>query len=380
MTSSFVSDPSGGNTMEEALNTIPSSAIAAIHLACCCLITGCASIENPMSVPTGARDSLVYAAGMERTRRLKETSRTIDVFVDCDNVVLNSPGHAMTPLEAQVLLAAQIDGVLRARLEKFPFFRVTAGESLMAKVRSRRLANDAEGGVVPHLEQRERADYTILARIDSVYTHGDGGVANAAALGGSGAVAIGIEEHSKETSAIGGMVAGLATAFEPNVVEIGMTFELYDNSKSKTVHTEHLDRTCKGMSKHNTGSAILQAARECVAEYGNILAREYGQESRVLATRGEGKYAWVSLGRKDGVAAGSHIMFYEFTDAGDVIESWDRIEQPIAYGVVVGVPDENTCWTRVEKHSSVSVRKYHYAKLVSVQKPSSFLGRMGIGD
>lgn len=338
------------------------------------------AIENPATVPMGARDWLVYTAGMERTQRLKETQRTIDVFVDCDNVVLNSPGNAITPQEVQALLPSEIDGVLRARLQKFPFFRVTAGESLMARVRSRRLANDAEGGVAPHLEQRERADYTILARIDSVYTHGDGSVGNAASLGGSGAVAAGIEEHSKESSAIGGLVSGLATAFEPNVVEIGMTFELYDNSKGRTVHTEHLDRTVRGMSKHNTGSAILQATRECVAEYGNILAREYGQESRVLATRGNGKYAWVSLGSKDGIATGSHIMFYEFTDAGDVIESWNRIEQPIAYGVVVGVPDEKTCWAKVEKHTTVSVRKYHYVKPISVPKPTGIFGRIGIGD
>ena len=159
-----------------------------------------------------------------------------------------------------------------------------------------------------------------------------------------------------------------------------MTFELYDNSKGRTVHTEHFDRACKGMSKHNTGSAILQAARECVSEYGNVLAREYGQESRVLATRGEGKYAWVSLGRKAGVSAGTHVVFYEFTDAGDVMESWDRIEQPIAYGVVVGIPTEDTCWVKVERHTSVSVRKYHYVKLVSVEKQSDFLGRIGIGD
>lgn len=346
----------------------------------CLLLTGCAAIENPMAVRTGARDSLVYAAGMERTQRLKESQRTIDVFVDCDQVVLNSPGNAMTPLEARALLASQIDGVLRARLQKFPFFRVTAGESLMARVRSRRLANDAEGGVAPHLEQRERADYTILARIDSVYTHGDGSVGNAASLGGSGTVAAGIEEHSKETSAIGGFVSGLATAFEPNVVEIGMTFELYDNAKGRTVHAERIDRTCRGMSKHNTGSAILQAARECVAEYGDVLAREYGQESRVLATRGDGKYAWVSLGRKSGVASGTHVMFYEFTDAGDVMESWDKVEQPIAYGVVVGVPTEDTCWVKVERYTSVSVRKYHYVKPISVPRQNGLLGRIGIGD
>ena len=345
---------------------------------CFVLVAGCAHIENPMTVPVGPKDAEIYEAGMIRTQRLKETQISVDVFVDCDNIVIRSPDNQMSPVEARALLSSQIDGVLRAQLQRFPFFRVTAGDSTLEKVRARRLITDAEAGVAPLLEQRERADYTVLARVDSVYSHGDGGVPNAAVLGGAAMTADGIAEHSPETSAIGGMIAGISSAFEPNVVEMSMTFEFYDNVHGRSLHIEHVDRTYEGTSKHNTGSTILRAARDCIAQYGEMIAREYGRESRVLSTRGDGEYAWISIGSKDGVAAGAHVLFYGFADAGDIIESWDHVEEPVAYGVVIGVPDEHTCWAHVEQFDKIAVRKYHYVKVIAVPKTSGFAERIGL--
>ena len=250
----------------------------------------------------------------------------------------------------------------------------------MNKVRQRRMSNDVESGLPPMLEQRERADYAVLARIDSVYSHGDGSVPTSGAIGGSSIVAGAVVEDSPKASTIGGMIPSLATALEPNIVEISMTFELYDNNKGKTVHTEHIDRDSSGLAHHNTGAAILKAARDCISDYCNIIARDYTQENRVLSTRGDGKYAWISLGSKEGIAAGDYVMYYEFADAGDIIESWDHVEKPVAYGVVIGVPDEHTSWTRVEQYSSVAVRKFHYVKVIAVpDKKDGILGRLGLG-
>lgn len=72
-------------------------------------------------------------------------------------------------------------------------------------------------------------------------------------------------------------------------------------------------------------------------------------------------------------------MFYGFTDAGDIIESWDHVEQPVGYGVVVGMPDDETCWVRVEQHNIVAVKKFHYVKIVDEPPPpASFTDRIGL--
>lgn len=355
------------------------AATFAVAAACVACWGGCRHIANPMTVPIEIRDREVYQEGMERSERLRATQYSVDVFVECGPVVLASVGNQMTAVELTEVVLPGTDGALRAQLGKFPFFRVTAGDSLMAKRRARLASNAVEAGFAPKLEQRENADYTVLARIDSVYAHGDGAVPGFGAFAGAAGVGGGVATHSDEASSIGGMTSGFSRSMEPNAVEVSMTFEFYDNAKGRVVHTEHIDRDSAGLAKHNTASGALYAVRQCIAEYGRIIAREYTQENRVLATRGGGAYAWISLGRLDGASPGTHVMFYGFTDAGDIIESWDRIEEPVAYGVVVGIPDEHTCWTRVEQHSSVAVRKYHYVKIIDVPKEKAgLLERIGL--
>ena len=51
----------------------------------------------------------------------------------------------------------------------------------------------------------------------------------------------------------------------------------------------------------------------------------------------------------------------------------------MAYGIVVGEPDDQTCWVKVEQASSVHVKKYHFVKVQVVEKKkSSLLERVGL--
>lgn len=199
-----------------------------------------------------------------------------------------------------MILLSQVPGNLRSVVEKFSRFRGTASKFIPEKMREQALTRARETGQSPRLEQTEKADYTLLARIDSIYTHGDGAVSAGGTLSRVGMMAIGILQHSEEMATVGEMTTGVAQNMEPTVVEVSMTFKLYDNAKGRLIHTEHIDKESKGVAKHNTGAVILATVRQCLKEYGRLLAREYMQETRVLETRGAGAYAWVSMGRNEG--------------------------------------------------------------------------------
>lgn len=359
------------------------------------LLVGCATtIQNPAVEPKGERDNAIYEAGKVRTERKEEKKYSVDVFVDPGAIDLKRTG--MTEEELEKHLLSSLDGYMRSKLQKFPFFNVTTADGVVARMRARKMANAVESGEEPEVSKREEANYVILAKFASVMTHGDGGVANAstvagttAGVGGVGSIA-GAHTQTGNVSmtglgvgttmlAGGAAVAALGNGLEPNVVDIVMSFEFYDNVHEKTISSESIVRKYSGSSKDNTAALVLCAARECADEYITILARDYLQEARVLDTTGNGKYAWVTLGRKDGVAAGTKVMFYEFVDADDVMAGWSKLRRPVAYGTVVGEPDDQTCWVEVEKASKVHVKKYHFVKIQNVEKKtSSILERIGL--
>ena len=342
------------------------------------LAAGCATIENPMTVPQGPRDSAIYEAGKQKTERKDEKKFTIDVFVDCDAIDLQRV--SIDDEKAKAHLVSTIDGYLRSRLMKFPFFKVSTAEGVAARIRAKRMAAAIEAGEEPDIRPTaEEAQYVILAKIDSVMTHGDGGVANASTVAGTGGGLAGMWGHSPQTAVAGGAVAGLGNGLEPNVVDVSMTFEFFDNVREETITSENVVRKESGSSKDNTPALVLAAARSCADEFVSILARDYLQESRVLETRGDGKYAWISLGQKDGVTTGTKVMFYEFADLDDVMDSWIKTPRPVAYGSVVGIPDAKTCWARVEQFEAVHVKKFHFVKVIAVPKTgSSILERIGL--
>jgi len=88
-------------------HTPPAALLAAAAFAL--LGAGCATIENPMTVPQGPKDSEIYEAGKRKTERKDEKKFTVDVFVEADNTRLSKT----------------IDGYLRSKLGKFPFFAGT---------------------------------------------------------------------------------------------------------------------------------------------------------------------------------------------------------------------------------------------------------------
>ena len=358
--------------------------------------TGCATIENPMTIPQGPRDAEVYEAGKQKTERKEERKFTVDVYVDCEAVDLERV--SISNEKEKHHLVSTIDGYLRSRLQKFPFFKVTTADGVVARVRSRKIANAVESGEETDgvVAPREEAQYVILAKIDSVMAHGDGGVANASTVGGTGlglggigSMAGAVHDSGRVSAtgmgtgvtllSAGAAVAGLGNGLEPNVVDLSMTFEFFDTTREETVTSENIVRKESGSSKDNTPALVLSAARKCVDEFVSILSRDYLQESRVLETRGDGKFAWISLGQKDGVSPGTKVMFYEFADLDDVMDSWVKTPRPVAYGTVIGVPDAKTCWAKVEKYDSVHVKKFHFVKVIAVPKTqSSVFERVGL--
>lgn len=355
------------------------------------LVSGCTTIENPMTVPQTPRDSEIYEAGKQKTERKDEKKFTVDVYVDCEAVDLQRV--SISDETAKAHLVSTIDGYLRSKLQKFPFFKVTTADGVLARVRARKIANAVESGEEEDgaVASREEAQYVILAKIDSVMAHGDGGVANASTVGGtavgvggigsiagSGGSATGVGTGVTLLSA-GAAVAGLGNGLEPNVVDLSMTFEFFDTTREETVTSENIVRKESGSSKDNTPALVLSAARKCVDEFIAIISRDYLQESRVLETRGDGKFAWISLGQKDGVSPGTKVMFYEFADLDDVMDSWVKTPRPVAYGTVIGIPDAKTCWAKVEKYDSVHVKKFHFVKVIAVPKTqSSVFERVGL--
>ncbi len=356
---------------------------------------GCATIENPVAVPVGPRDSEVYEAGKKRTDRQQEKKHSVDVAVDVEAIDLQR--ISMTREQVEQHLVSALDGYLRSRLQKFPFFNVTTSDAVVARMRARKMSDAVESGEEATVAPREQAEYVILAKFDSVMTHGDGGVANASTVAGTGAGVGGVGSiagaHTQTGNvsatglgvgvtmmAAGAAAAALGNGLEPNVVDVTMSFEFFDNVREKTISSESVSRKYSGSSKDNTPALILNAARACADEYMGILARDYLQESRVLETRGDGRYARVSLGLKDGVVSGSKVYFYEFEDLDDVMAGWTKSERTIAYGTVIGEPTANQCWVEVEKYKDIHVMKYHYVKVMAVQKKKSgVLERIGIG-
>lgn len=355
-------------------HTPPAALLATAAVAL--LGAGCATIENPMTVPQGPKDSAIYEAGKRKTERKDEKKFTVDVFVEADNARLSKT----------------IDGYLRSKLGKFPFFKVSTADTTAARVHARRMTKAVESGEEADTSiPRSDAQYTILAVVNSAETHGDGGIANASTVAGAGMGVAGVGSMAGSQGSPTGMgtgatllAAGAATAalgngLEPGVVEMSINFEFYDNVHDETISSENVIRQVSGLSKSSVSSETLSAARACVDEYVAILSRDYLQEARVLETRGDGKYAWISLGQKDGVVADTKVQFYEIDDLGDVMDSWSVTQKPIAYGTVIGVPDGKTCWAKIEQYDKVSVRKYHFVKIISIPKPkSSVLERVGI--
>lgn len=354
------------------------------------LAAGCAtSIVNPVVEPQGPRDSEIYEAGKQRTDRRDEKKYSLDVLIDVDAIDLQRV--SMTREQVEEHLVSAIDGYLRSRLQKFPFFNVTTADSVVARMRAKKMAAAAETGEEMEVAPREEAQYVILAKFDSVMTHGDGGVANASTVGGTATGVGGIGSLAGAMGSgtgigtgvalisAGAAAAGLGNGLEPNVVDVTMSFEFYDNVNEKTISSENISRKYSGSSKDNTPALILHAARECVDEYLAILGRDYLQESRVLETRGDGRFARCSLGIKDGIKSGTQVYFYEFEDLDDVMAGWTKSERTIAFGTVVGEPTNTQCWVEVEKYKNTHVKKYHYVKVMAVQKTkSSILERVGL--
>ncbi len=359
------------------------------------LAAGCATeIINPVTVPLGPHDSEIYEAGKRRTDRKEEKKYSVDVLIDVDAIDLQRV--SMTREQVEEHLVSAIDGYLRSRLQKFPFFKVTTADSVVARMRAKKMAAAVETGDEAEVAPREEAQYVILAKFDSVMTHGDGGVANASTVGGTaagvggiGSIAGGVHDNGLLSAtgigtgvtllSAGAAAAGLGNGLEPNVVDVTMSFEFYDNVHEQTVSSENIARKYSGSSKDNTPALILQATRACVDEYLAILGRDYLQESRVLETRGDGRYARVSLGIKDGVKQGTQVYFYEFEDLDDVMAGWSKSERTIAYGTIVGEPTATQSWVEVEQYDKVAVRKYHFVKVMAVQKTkSSIRERMGL--
>ena len=359
--------------------------------------TGCATqVLNPMDTEQSETDrNAVYEAGKRRTERQTEKKYSVDVYIDVDAIDAERVSLSREQIEEHLVSA--LDGYIRSRLQKLPYFKVTTSDNVMARIRARKMAAAVEAGEEPDVAQREEAQYVILAKIDSVMTHGDGGVANASTVGGTAAGVAGVgsmagamSENGLSATGLGVgstlLAAGAATAVvgnlvNPNVVDVSMTSEFFDNVNEKTVSTENVVRKSSGNSKDNTAAEILDAARACASEYIDRLSREYGQEARVTMVRGNGRYARVTLGRTDGVVEGTHVQFYEFEDLDDFVGGWVKEPLPIGYGTVVGAVDARTCWVEIQKNSRGHVKRFHYAKVIDVPKTeSSVLERVGLGN
>lgn len=369
----------------------PSSLFAAAAFAA--VFAGCVSPQNInpiVDAQKGPADAEIYEAGKQKTERKEEKKYTVDVFVDCEAVDMQRV--SIDNEKAKTHLVTSIDGYLRSKLQKFPFFKVTTADSVTAKIRAKRLAAAVEAGDEPAIKpSQDEAQYVVLAKIDSVMVHGDGGVANSSTVAGTGTGVAGVGSIAGAQGSLTGIGAGttllaagaaaaaLGNALEPNVVDISMTFEFFDNVREETILTESVVRKYSGSSSDNTPALVLHAARECVDQFISIVGNEYLQEARVLETRGDGKFAYVSLGKKDGVSLGSRIQFSEFADFDDVMDSWAHELRAIGYGTVVGNVEPTKCWVKVDDFDKAGIRKYHFVKVIETPKEtSSVLERVGI--
>ena len=358
---------------------------------------GCATqIVNPMDTEQSETDrTAVYEAGKRRSERQEEKKFSVDVFIDVDAIDAQRVSLSREQIEEHLVSA--LDGYIRSRLQKLPFFKVTTSDNVVARIRARKMATAVETGEEPEVAPREEAQYVILAKFDSVLTHGDGGVANSSTVAGTTAGVAGIGSmagaRTQNDLSMTGMgvgttlaVAGVATAalgnlVNPNVVDVSMTFEFFDNVNEKTISTENVVRRLSGNSKDNTVAEILDAARACASEYIDRLGRDYSQEARVTMIRGEGRYARITLGRNDGVVEGTNVQFYEFEDLDDIMDGWTKEPLPIGYGTVIGAVDARSCWVEVQKNSRGHVKRFHYVKVIDVPKTkSSALERVGLGN
>lgn len=358
---------------------------------------GCATqIVNPMETAQSETDkNAIYEAGKRRSERQEEQKFSVDVFIDVDAIDLQRVSLSREQVEEHLVSA--LDGYIRSRLQKLPYFKVTTSDNVVARIRARKMATAVETGDEPEVAPREEAQYVILAKFDSVLTHGDGGVANSSTVAGTTAGVAGIGSmagaHTQNGLSMTGMgvgstliAAGAATAalgnlVNPNVVDVSMTFEFFDNVHEKTISTENVVRKSSGNSKDNTVAEILDAARACASEYVDRLSRDYSQEARVTMVRDNGRYARITLGRTDGVIEGTHVQFYEFEDLDDLMDGWTKEPLPVGYGVVIGAPDNRTCWVEIQKNSRGLVKRYHYVKVIDVPKTkSSALERVGLGN
>ena len=359
--------------------------------------TGCATqIVNPMDTDQSDVDrDAIYEAGKRRSERKIEKKYSVDVYIDFDAIDAQRVSLSREQIEEHLVSA--LDGYIRSRLQKLPYFKVTTSDNVMARIRARKMATAVETGEEPEVTPREEAQYVILAKFDSVLTHGDGGVANASTVGGTTAGVAGVGSMAGAMTQTGVsmtglgvgsrlLAAGAATAavgnyVNPNVVDVSMTFEFFDNVNEKTVSTENVVRKSPGNSKDNIVAEILDAARACASEYIDRLSRDYSQEARVTMVRGNGRYARITLGRTDGVVEGTHVQFYEFEDLDDLMDGWTNEPLPVGYGVVVGAVDARTCWVEVQKNSRGHVKRYHFVKVIDVPKTtSSALERVGLGN
>ena len=296
--------------------------LAAAFAAVVQFTTGCQTIVNPNEQPTTDRDNAIYEAGKRATERKDEVRYTVEVYVEAPS--------------GQSHLETTTYDYLRSKLGKFPFFKVVTSDAMRNRMLARRQADAARTGEEESEPPRSEAQYVILVKIDLASQDNDGGM-----IGKLGDVVLGNSVPSVRLNE-----------------DMSISFEFYDNVKEDTISLENLVRKV-------SGSNYIDVSRECIDEFITILSRDYLQEARVLKTSGNASFAWISLGRKDGIKPGMKVRFCEIVDVGDVMDSWSATYDTIAYGEVIGIPDDRTSWVQIQNPDKVWVKKYHFVKVLA---------------
>lgn len=335
--------------MKKTMTVLGRAAVSALLFAS----AGCAI--SPLTQPeVEGRDDQVYVIPEKSAKQMhglreKFESKSLSILVDCH--VLTESGliySNQVPLIRENLLSD-----INSRLGSLSFFRViptdTALANLTVDAYKRAVINDT----LDDLDESEnfakapKADFTVIASVTYVSSKKDSAVQTSAAVGagtlGAGAVIAGSRDNvsalNPASVILGGaaVVAGGAAALAtPNIIDVKLSMELYDAKTEKALLNKTIHRQVPGVSDTSVQSAIIKGLADCAKEYMEVLADNFGARGRVLKTVGGGRFARISLGRDNGLEAGSTIAFLEITDQPDdlVAEAGDDsvAEEAIASG------------------------------------------------
>ncbi len=94
----------------------------------------------------------------------------------------------------------------------------------------------------------------------------------------------------------------------------------------------------------------------------------------VWLTKGSGKVAQISLGKKDGVHKGTKIQFFEVLERGNKL-----IRDPFAKGKVLRAENDRS-WVEIDSYKRAGVKQNHFCRIAPDQSKSMVEKVTGLFD